>query len=270
MRMKDGCNPCLFLSVHCLIEPPALSLSDESDRPLSVEVESPRVSASGLDEKLGFVRAESQQQVEREGVEEASTLDLYSKPAEIAPRGSGTNRGRKMTALTEEEGKNTADPCDSLSAEYSSSEVPDVETQLDSKLSLINAGVKGLCSATVDWRGEAVSTAVKMESEPSWAEAFRKPLVSVKRSECVSITRLTNTISHHHTESGAAELDTSSLDSCSFDDLFSSPEVAQSLTAPHRHSTDGLTGMEEPLLSSSFSFLIDIVHVRLSNHCLLQ
>ena len=88
---------------------------------------------------------------------EADTLDLCSKPAEIAPRGSGPNRGRKMTDLTAEEEKNIVDPCDSLTVEYSGSEVPDVETQLESELSLTNTGVNGLCGAAADWRGEAVS-----------------------------------------------------------------------------------------------------------------
>lgn len=156
-----------------------------------------------------------------------------------------------MTDLTKEEDKHVVDPTDSLSAESSSRKVPDVET-LESELSLTNTGVTGVCGAAADWRVEAASAAVKLEAEPSWAEALSSPLASVARNECLSNSTLANSL---HTESDAAELDSSSLDSSSFDDLFSSPEVARSLTAPHKHSTDGVAGTEEPLSSSSFPFL---------------
>ncbi|XP_074483514.1 uncharacterized protein LOC141763101 [Sebastes fasciatus] len=236
------------------IGPQYLSLAAESDRPRNVEAEIPRVSLSGRYDNRDFPRPEAQQQ-EEEGVEEASTPCRYSHPAH---RGGGPNRAREMTDLTKEEEKHVVDSIDSLSAESSSSNVPDDETApmatLDSEPSPPNSGVKGLCGAAADWRGEAV----KLEAEPSWSEAFRtcNPLLSVTRNECVSNSTLTNT-SSHHTEREAAELDTSSLDSSSFDDLFSSPEVARSLTAPHKHSSNGVTSTEEPLsshLTSSFPF----------------
>ncbi|XP_037617418.1 zinc finger protein 629-like [Sebastes umbrosus] len=236
------------------IGPQYLSLAAESDRPRNVEAEIPRVSLSGRYDNRDFPRPEAQQQ-EEEGVEEASTPCRYSHPAH---RGGGPNRAREMTDLTKEEEKHVVDSIDSLSAESSSSKVPDDETApmatLDSEPSPPNSGVKGLCGAAADWRGEAV----KLEAEPSWSEAFRtcNPLLSVTRNECVSNSTLTNT-SSHHIEREAAELDTSSLDSSSFDDLFSSPEVARSLTAPHKHSSNGVTSTEEPLsshLTSSFPF----------------
>lgn len=125
------------------------------------------------------------------------------------------------------------DVFDSLSAECRSCKVLDVE-MLESELT--NAGVKGVCGAAADWRGEGAASAVKLEAEASWAEAFCAQSASVVQDE-----------------GDAAELDASSLDSSSFDDLFSSPEVASCLTAPHRLSADAVTGMEEP--SSSFPLL---------------
>ncbi|XP_044042311.1 uncharacterized protein LOC122871355 [Siniperca chuatsi] len=257
-RLEEELTGCSVLEDHqtdpnSSIGPPSPRLAAGSDRPLSVEAEIPRVSVSGRYEKQDFGRPEAPQQEEKEGVAEAGTLGPYSHPADqshrAAPRGSGPNGAGEMT---KGEDKHIVDPSDSLSAESSSSTGPDVETALiktlDSELSLTNTGVNGLCGAAADWRGEA-STAVQLEAEPSWTQ---NPFVSVIRNECLSNSRLTNS---QHTESEPAELDTRSLDSSSFDDLFCSPEVARSLTAPHKHSTDGVTGMEEPLSSSSFPFL---------------
>ncbi|XP_051241363.1 uncharacterized protein LOC127354987 [Dicentrarchus labrax] len=225
------------------IGPPSLSLAAEGDRPLSAEAETPRVSTSGQDEKQDFDRPEAQQQAENEGVGEGR----YSHPADQSqrapPRGSGPNRAGEMMHSNVGGDRQVVDASDSLSG-------PDVETPmiktLDSELSL-TAGVKGLCGAVADWRGEA--TKVKLETQPSWSEAFRTQNPLVAGTECVSNSN------SQHPESGPADLDTSSLDSSSFDDLFSSPEVARSLTASLRHSADGVTGVEEPLSSSSFPFL---------------
>ncbi|KAM9363216.1 uncharacterized protein ABDE67_014286 [Symphorus nematophorus] len=220
-RLEEELTGCSALEDHQTaphrnIGPPSLSLVPEGDRPLSAEAKVPRVSASARDEKEA--RAEAQQQVEKE--------NQYCPPAEQSHKGPGPDRGRDMS---KEE--------DSLSAESVSSKAPDVETSLmktlDSEPS--NAGVKSVCGAAADWRG------VKLKTEASWAEALRtqSPLTSESVSNSLQ------------TESEAAQLDTGSLDSCSFDELFSSPEVARSLTAPHKHSTD----LEEPLSSASFSFL---------------
>ncbi|KAA8594414.1 hypothetical protein FQN60_011549 [Etheostoma spectabile] len=236
--------------------PLSLSLAAESDRLLSVEAETPRVSVSCRYENQDLARPEAQQQEKKEIVDEATTQCRYSHPAEPSHGGGGPNTDREMTDLTEEDDKRCVD---SLSAEFSSSKVPDIDTalikKLDSALSPTNTGGEGLCGAAADWRGEEVLAAVKLEAEPSCSEAFLtyNPLVSVTRDESQSNSRLTHTTSQH-TESEAAELDTSSLDDDSFDDLFSSPEVARSLTAPAKHSPNGVTCMEEPLSSSSFSF----------------
>uniref|UniRef100_UPI0037E85CCF zinc finger protein 768-like isoform X2 n=1 Tax=Semicossyphus pulcher TaxID=241346 RepID=UPI0037E85CCF len=77
--------------------------------------------------------------------------------------------------------------------------------------------LKGLCAA--DWRGaEGGSAGVKQE------------------------------------EAGSVCVSSSSLDSSSFEELFSSPEVARSLTAPQRRSSARLRTLKDPL-SSSFSHL---------------
>lgn len=259
--VNNNNNLCLFLFAYSLVGPPSLTLGTDSNRPLSVEAEVSRVSVSDRYERADFARPEAQQQVEKEGVAEASTLDPYvhlvDQNHRAAPRGSAPNTAVEMTELTREEDKHV-DHSDFLPAEYGITKLPDVESPLiktlDSELSLTNTVVKGLCGDTADWRGEAVSTAVKLEAEPSWDEAFMtpSPLVSVTRNECLGNSRSTNS---HHTQSEPAELDTGSLDSCSFDDLFSSPEGSRSLTAPHKNSTDRVQGMEEPLSSSSFPLL---------------
>ncbi|XP_029289025.1 zinc finger protein 2-like isoform X2 [Cottoperca gobio] len=256
-KLEEELTGCSLLEDHhaapnISIGPQSLSPAAESDRPLRMEAELPRVSVSGPYENRDVARPETEQQ--KEGEEEASTQCWFSHPAEQIYRGGGPNR--EMTGLTKEEDKHAVDSSVCLSAESSSSKVTDVEATviktLDSELSHTNTGVK--CGAAADWRGEAVLP-VKLEAEPSWSEAFMTytPLVSVTRNECLSDSRLTNTTSHH-TESEAAELEASSLDSSSFDDLFSSPEVARSLTAPHIHSTNRVTCMEKPLSSSSFPF----------------
>ncbi|KAF1395688.1 hypothetical protein PFLUV_G00014270 [Perca fluviatilis] len=238
------------------VGPLALALAAESDRPLSVEAETPRGSASGRYENQDLARPGAQQQEKNERVDEASTPCRYSHPAEQSHGGGGPNTAREMTDLTKEDDKRCVD---STSAESSSSKVPDIDAapikKLDSAPSPTNTGGKGLCGAAADWTGEEVFAAVKLEAEPSCSEAFRtyNPLVSVTRDESLSNSRLTYTTSLH-TESEAAELDASSLDDSSFDDLFSSPEVARSLTAPAIRSTNGVTCTEEPLSSSSFPF----------------
>lgn len=170
---------------------------------------------TGRYENQDFVGPEGIQQDEKEEVEEASHTSSL--------RGSFPNRAREKTKEEDVE-----DP-----SESSCSKVPDVETALiktlESELSPPNTGVKGLCGGA-----EVVLPAVKLEAEATWSQA------SVTRNECKN--RLTNTSSYH------TELNTSSLDDSSFDDLFSSPEVARSLAAPHQHST----GAEEA--SSSFDF----------------
>ncbi|KAE8301107.1 hypothetical protein D5F01_LYC01266 [Larimichthys crocea] len=174
-RLEEELTGCSVLEDH----PTALNSS--SRRPLSVKAELSRVSASGRceeeeeEEEEDFTGPEVQQE---EGVAEASTLDLYSQPADWSHRGSGPNGAREMTE------KVVVDGSDCLSAESSSS---GVEAALDSELKL-------------------------------------------EASVC-----------EHSAE----------LDSSSVDDLFSSPEVARSLTALHKHST----GTEEPLSSSSFPFM---------------
>ncbi|XP_022625495.1 zinc finger protein 135-like [Seriola dumerili] len=201
---------------------------------LEEQLEDPQTAASssscGL---MDFGRLEAQQQKEKEGARETRTQSHR-----------GPNRD-----LTKED-KHVVDPRVSESAESSRRPLPDVEAPLmktlDSELPLTNTGVKGLCGAAADWSGEAV----KLETE-AWSEAFRI-YDTVTSSECVSNSRVINS---HNTKSEAAQLDINSLDSSSFDHLFSSPEVALSLTGPHRKSTDGVTGMEESLSSSSFSFL---------------
>ncbi|XP_034717133.1 uncharacterized protein LOC117937340 [Etheostoma cragini] len=233
--------------------PLSLSLAAESDHLLSVEAETPRVSVSCRNENQDLARPEAQQQEKKERVDEASTPCRYSHPLEQSHGGGGPNTDREMTDLTEEDDKSCVD---SLSAESSSSKVPDIDTALIKKLdSPKNTGGEVLCGAAADWRGEEVLAAIKLEAEPSCSEAFLTyhSLVSVTRDESQSNSRLTNTTSQH-TESEAAELDTSSLDDDSFDDLFSSPEVARSLTAPAKHSTNGVTCMEEPMSSSSLPF----------------
>lgn len=264
-RLEEELTGCSVLedhqtAPHISIGPQSVPLAAESNRPLSAEAEIPRVSGY---ENQGFARLEARQHEEKEGAEEAGTQGEDSDPADqshrAVPRGSDPNRAREMTDSTKEVDKHAVDPSGSLSAESSCSKVSDVETTLiktlDSELSPTSTGVKGFCGAAADWRAEVVLPAVKLEAEPSWSEAFStyNPLVSVTRSECLSGSRLTNT--SHHTESEAAELDINSLDSSSFDDLFSSPEVARSLTVSHKHSTDGVTGTEEPLSSSSLTFL---------------
>lgn len=155
---------------------------------------------SGRFEKQDFARLEAQQQEEKEGARETSTLGQYSHPAEQSNRAAprGPNRD-----LTREEDKHVVDPRGSVSAESSRSTVPDVETPLiktlDLELSLTNTGVKDLCGAAADWRGESVSTPVKLEAEASLSDAFRthNASVSVTRIEYVSNSSLTTI---HHTE----------------------------------------------------------------------
>nr|XP_046256305.1 zinc finger protein with KRAB and SCAN domains 8 [Scatophagus argus] len=229
---------------------PSVCLTAQGHYVLSVEAEVPRVSASAQFEKEDSAAPEALQQVEREGVRQATTLNGYSHPADQNHQGTpgfGPNRAREMTDLTKDE--HVADPSNPLSAQFTSSRVPEVETPLDSELSLTDTGVKSLCCAAEDSKEGAGSTAVKLEAETSWTQSF---LVSVNRTECLSNSKVTNS---QHTESELAELDTSSLESSSFDDLFSSPEVAGSLADPHKHSTEAVAGMEEPLSSSSFPFL---------------
>ncbi|GLD52288.1 zinc finger protein with KRAB and SCAN domains 8-like protein [Lates japonicus] len=214
--------------------------------------EIPRDSFSGQFEKQDSARLEAQQQEEKEGVRETSILGQDSPPAEQRIRATPRRPSRDLTE--EEKDKHAVDPRDSVSAESSRSTGPDVETPLVSELPITNPGVKGLCGAAADWRGEAASIPVKLEAEVSWSEGLRthNASVSVTRTEYVSSSRLTNS---HHTESEAAELDTNSLDLSFFDDLFSSPEVARSLALPHKPSTDGVTGAEESLSVSSFPVL---------------
>ncbi|CAN9510662.1 unnamed protein product [Ophioblennius macclurei] len=87
--------------------------------------------------------------------------------------------------------------------------------------------------------------AVKLETQPSWSQAFS----SHEPPVCVSSDCRSSTDAKHLPAGGeAARLDPGCLDSCSFDDLFSSPEVALSLAAPHKH----LSFQDEPLRTSSF------------------
>lgn len=156
---------------------------------------------------------------------------------------SGPNRARYMTDSTKEE-----DPADLLSADSGN----DVE-MLESDLSLKDTKVSGVCVAAAGWSVEATSAAVKLEAEAHWTEAFSTPGLfgSGGRNECLSYNTVADSL---NIESDVAELDTNSLDSSSFDDLFSSPEVARSLTAPLKHPTDGDAAAKEPLSSSSFPF----------------
>lgn len=246
-RLEEEQTVCSVKTPNSSIGPPTLCLAAESVHLLSVEAQIPSVSVSGEDEKQNSVCP----------VVEAFTLGHYSHPADqshrAALRASGPNSARETTDLTkEEEEKHVVGPSDSLFAESSGHSVPDVETPLMKTLD----SVLGVSAAAADWRGEAV-LAIKLKADPSWSEAFRtpSPLVSLVGNDMsVSNSRLTNSNSLH-TESEPAELDTGSLDSSSFDDLFSSPEVARSLTAAHKHSPDEVTGTEEPMASSSFPFL---------------
>ncbi|XP_042340819.1 zinc finger protein 8-like isoform X2 [Plectropomus leopardus] len=247
-RLEEELRDCSVLGDHQTapsissthsVGPQCVSLAAESVRPMSVEAELPRVSVLARYENQDFVRPKALQQEEKGGLEEAGAQGRDCHPAD--QRGPDPNRGREMTKLTKELNKHVVD---SLSADEDTSLIKTPE------LSPPNTGVKGVCGAAADWRGDAVLPAVKLEAEASWSEALCtfNTLVSVPRGECVSNSRLTNT-SGQHTESEAAELDAGSLDSSSFDDLFSSPEVARSLTAPHKHSADAVAGTEEPLSS---------------------
>lgn len=255
----------IFRSFLPVVEPQSLCPAAESNLPLHVEVEIPRISVSGWNEKEDFTRPEALQQEEEEeeeGTEESSAQGQYTHSAvqshRAAPRDSGPSRAKEMTVLAKEEIKNVCavDPSDSLSAEPSRKTVPDIETPLiktlASDLPLINTGVNGF------WRAEEESTSVKTEDEPSWSEDFEtdNPLRSIPRNECINVSKLTHSSRESEAaESRCSELDTNSFDSSSFDDLFSSPEVARSLTAPHKDSTDRVEGIEERLPSSSFPFL---------------
>ncbi|KAK2815533.1 hypothetical protein Q5P01_026000 [Channa striata] len=215
-----------------------LSPAAEIGRPLAVGTGIPTVSVSGQFEGQDLARLEK-----KGGIGETSILDQFPYPAEqshrTTPRGSNRNLINKVVKLV-------VDPRNTVSAESSRSETPDVDTSLikESEQQLANM-VKVLHGATADWKGEAVSTPFKLEAEASWSEAFttHNPSVPATRHECVSTSRLTNTAGE------PGELDTNSLDSSSFDDLFSTLEVAQPLAAPHTY-----TGSEESL-SSSVPFL---------------
>lgn len=185
-----------FSFAHSLVGLPSLSLAAENDWSLSVEV-----SVSGRYEKQDFISPEAKQQVKNKGMVEDSTLGQYSHPADH------NHRAGERTEVTKEEDEHVVNPSDSVSVETNCSKVPDEETLLMKTLELspTNTGVKGLCGAAADWRGEAVSTAVKLEAEPSWSEALRTPLLAISRNEYVSNSRLTNTNSQH-TEGEAVEL----------------------------------------------------------------
>ncbi|XP_071378917.1 zinc finger protein 721-like [Centroberyx affinis] len=116
------------------------------------------------------------------------------------------------------------------------------------------------------------STPVKTEAEtqPSWSEgtAFGTSLLLVPvprkdKEEIQMSNSMSNSLSSqsHYGESESAESKSSELDaaagfdSSSFDDLFSSPEVARSLIAPPHKDPDAAGGAEERLSSSSFPFL---------------
>ncbi|XP_056136391.1 zinc finger protein 236-like [Lampris incognitus] len=165
-------------------------------------------------------------------------------------------------------------------------ENPMIKT-VNTDLPLTKTGMNGLCdtvpSLLPEWKRGAMvlgSKAVKTEEEllPSWSEknAFRRSLPSVpirqkdreeiqinnRKANIDSSDTCSNSLSSHSQyreselgDSKSSELDTGNFDSSSFDDLFSSPEVARSLLAPLKDSTDGGGVLEERLSSSSFPFL---------------
>ncbi|KAG7235888.1 hypothetical protein INR49_002086 [Caranx melampygus] len=215
---------------------PPHSPAAQSIDPLSAGAEISRDSVS-----CRFGRLESPQQEEKEGARETRASCQYP-PVEQSHRAAPRGPSRGSTG----EDEHVVDLRDSVPAESSRSTVA-VTVEEAPLMKALDTGVKGLCGAAADWRGEAV----RLETESSWSEAFRARN-AVTGTECVSDSRGINS---NNTKNEVAALDTNSLD---FDDLFSSPEVAQSLTAPHKHFTDttGATGMDESLSSSSsFPFL---------------
>ncbi|KAM4604429.1 uncharacterized protein ACJ7VT_018949 [Polymixia lowei] len=259
------------------------------------ESEMPRISLSGHYETEDFTEPGAQQQEGEEGGADGgcNTYAQQSQPLDQdrgpTSRSSGPSRAGEVTGASSsqtQEGGGAADvdPCGSFSmrvaAESSSVQALDAEP-VDTDVPLAEAAP---CMTPV-WKQEVVeegSTPVKMEAEmqPSWAEVScfgtNLPLVSVPRKEreetqinnsklltiedCrVSNSNSLSSLSHHResesAESKSSELDTGGFDSSSFDDLFSSPEVARSLIAPNKDSTDSGGGLDERLSSSSFSFL---------------
>ncbi|KAM9792583.1 uncharacterized protein ACB057_011128 [Neosynchiropus ocellatus] len=103
------------------------------------------------------------------------------------------------------------------------------------------------------WREAAESASMKFDPSLAWSEAdadaTEQCLGPAPKIVCVSSRRDgENNVAH----SGKLEADNSSFDSSSFDDLFSSPDVALSLSARHKSATDREAGVEDR--SSSYSY----------------
>ncbi|XP_053713867.1 zinc finger protein 235-like [Synchiropus splendidus] len=101
------------------------------------------------------------------------------------------------------------------------------------------------------WREAAESTSMKFDTSLGWSEAdtAEQCLGSAPKIVCVNSRRDgENNVAH----SGKLEADNSSFDSSSFDDLFSSPDIALSLSARHKGATDREAGLEDR--SSSYSY----------------
>lgn len=213
----------------------------------------------------------------------------------LVTRSPGPNGTKEIAELSShtEENKDVGDvsPCGSSSvAESSSSKGLEAEAAfiktLDADMSLANVGMNGLCatvpSVVADWKREAAEMGpapVKMETEmqPSWtAFGTNLPVLTIPRKDkeelqinnsklitstnnCITDNSSLSSQSHHResesAEPKASELDSGGFDSPSFNDLFSSPEVARSLIAPHKDSADSAGGIDERLPSSSFPFL---------------
>ncbi|XP_035028329.1 zinc finger and SCAN domain-containing protein 2 isoform X1 [Hippoglossus stenolepis] len=189
-----------------------------------------RDSGSAQFEKQDLVGLEAQQEEEQEETSPYTHLESHR----AAP-------GCPNRDLTKED-KHVVDLRDFTSTD------PNVHTPLIKKLVSELPLNTSMCGAAADWTEAVMSTPVKLEA--FWSEAFRTcdASVSVTRSQCVNNSRLTYS---HQTDRQEASLD----------DLFSTTEVARSLTTPHKHSTDGVVGTDEslstrcfPVLSSGSSF----------------
>ncbi|XP_034045117.1 zinc finger Y-chromosomal protein 2-like isoform X2 [Thalassophryne amazonica] len=213
-----------------------------------------------------------------------SGLGLYCLPAEqtheTVTRSSVSHRAQEIKDVGDKGGETVClvDPGDSLPLpQCSGATVIDAQTvnggktlELDvlSTHTAVNS-VRGAAQAVAaDWRGETAETAsaVKVEDQiqPCWSEnaAFgadnlvyistdATEEVKVNNNRLMSNNCFLSQSYHRASDSGkkCTELDTDGFDSSSFDDLFSSPEVARSLIAPHKDCTEG--GAKEQLLSSS-------------------
>ncbi|XP_029989121.1 zinc finger protein 252-like isoform X2 [Sphaeramia orbicularis] len=263
-RLEEDLMGCSLMEAnHTTLNSSIGPQSSETDHPVNIkvslsitEVEAPRISLENPHKKENYATYEAQQdeRVEASKVKVTQTGKGFlaqSQSSSSAEQNHGgiqrdVIRTQDTTDLTKED--HSCVPADSLSNKCKVSNAQTPLVNLETDLPVTSTGKDGLCGASADWSGQAseVSAAVKMEAEPSWCGGTRS-----RFTDSNSLSSQSNHTESEPAEGKCCELD--SFDSSSFDDLFSSPEVARSLTA--LHSTDTAGGMEDRLSSSSFQFL---------------